>query len=181
MTGALSPGDPAAESWAFALKIYAQPGIAEACLRLQAEAGVDVMMLLTAAFAAARCGIVLSPSDIADMDDTCRPWREQIVRPLRALRVALKAGPQPAPGPVTEPLRAQIKASELAAERLQNDLLAAWLQQKAPAARAVTPDELSAVLRSVVALALQGRGGSDIRNLLPAIDLVAAAAQHRVG
>ena len=55
MTGALSPGDPAAESWAFALKIYAQPGIAEACLRLQAEAGVDVMMLLTAAFAAARC------------------------------------------------------------------------------------------------------------------------------
>lgn len=77
------------QNWTFALQIYAKPGITDACLRLQAEAGVDVMMLLTALFAAVRCGILLSPSDIKDMDDTCRSWREQIVLPLqRAARDA---------------------------------------------------------------------------------------------
>ena len=60
------------ESWDFALKLYAQPGIADACLRLQAECSVDVMMLLTAAFAAVRRGIVLQASDIQDMDEACR-------------------------------------------------------------------------------------------------------------
>jgi uncharacterized protein (TIGR02444 family) len=34
-----------ADSWAFALAIYAKPGVAEACLTLQNEAGVDVMIL----------------------------------------------------------------------------------------------------------------------------------------
>ncbi|MEH2472927.1 uncharacterized protein (TIGR02444 family) [Nitrobacteraceae bacterium AZCC 2161] len=166
-----------AESWAFALQIYAEPGIAEACLRLQAEAGVDVMMLLTAAFAAVRRGIVLQASDIQDMDEACRPWREQIVQPLRALRVALKSGPSPAPVPATEKLRSQIKASELAAEQLQNDLLAAWLQQKAPAQQAVSRMELHAVLCSVVLLALQKRESGQIDRLLPAIDDIAAAAK----
>jgi uncharacterized protein (TIGR02444 family) len=172
-----STQNPEAESWAFALQIYAEPGIVEACLRLQAEAGVDVMMLLTVAFAAVRRSIVLQATDIQDMDEACRPWREQIVQPLRALRVALKSGPLPAPVPATEKLRAQIKASELAAERLQNDLLAAWLQQKAPAPRAVTSEELHAVLGRVVLLALRKRGSGQIEALLPAIDMIAAAAR----
>ena len=45
-----------AECWAFALAIYARPGVAEACLALQNEAGVDVMLLLTT---------TLSPSSTA--------------------------------------------------------------------------------------------------------------------
>ena len=36
--------DLEAECWAFALAIYAEPGVAEACLTLQNEAGVDVML-----------------------------------------------------------------------------------------------------------------------------------------
>jgi uncharacterized protein (TIGR02444 family) len=48
------PSELEAESWAFALAIYARPGVAEACLNLQHEADVDVMLLLMAAFAARR-------------------------------------------------------------------------------------------------------------------------------
>jgi uncharacterized protein (TIGR02444 family) len=84
------------QGWAFALRLYAEPGVADACLHLQEQAGADVMLLLTVAFAC-RQGIALSPSDIRNMDAACRAWREQIVRPLRALRVALKSGPDPAP------------------------------------------------------------------------------------
>jgi uncharacterized protein (TIGR02444 family) len=162
------------QSWAFALQIYAEPGIADACLRLQAEAGVDVMMLLTAAFAAVRCGILLSPSDIKDMDDTCRSWREQIVQPLRALRVALKSWPSSTPA--TEKLRSQIKASELSAERLQNDVMAAWLQQKVPTSRAVTHCQLRMMLRSIVVFASNGRDNGQGADTWSAVDCIVEAA-----
>jgi uncharacterized protein (TIGR02444 family) len=166
-----------AESWAFALQIYAEPGVAEACLRLQAEAGIDVVMLLMATFAVVRRGILLAPADIQDMDEACRPWRELIVQPLRALRVELKSGPSPAPSPATECLRTHIKASELFAERLQNDMLADWLQQKGPESQAGTCEELRAVLHSVVILASQSRGSRQIVDVSSAIeDIVAAAA-----
>jgi uncharacterized protein (TIGR02444 family) len=162
------------QSWSFALQVYSEPGVADACLRLQGEAGVDVMMLLTAAFAAVRLGVVLSPSDIKDMDDVCRPWREQIVRPLRATRVALKSWPSPSP--VTEELRSQIKASELAAERLQNDVLAVWLQKKAPTSRAVTPSQLRDALRSIVMDASDGSEHGQIAELWSAVDCIVEAA-----
>jgi uncharacterized protein (TIGR02444 family) len=178
MSGAPLPNILANENWSFALKIYAEPGVAEACLFLQAEAGADVVMVLTAAFAASRRGILLSSSDIRDMDDNCRQWREQIVRPLRMLRVALKTGPPPAPNAVTEPLRSEIKAAELVAERLQNNLLADWLQQNAPAARLVTSDEVRIVLRSVVEFAKEVRSTDSINDHSPAIDVITSAAQR---
>ena len=166
------------ESWAFALQIYAEPGVAEACLRLQAEAGVDVVMLLMATFAVARRGILLAPSDIQDMDEACRPWRELIVQQLRALRVTLKLGSSPAPSPATERLHTHIKAGELIAERLQNDMLANWLQQKGPKSRPGTRDELRVVLRSVVMLNLRGPGNRHIDDVSSDIeDIVAATAR----
>ncbi|WJR80975.1 TIGR02444 family protein [Bradyrhizobium sp. NP1] len=168
--------EPNLESWAFALQLYAKPGVADACLRLQAEAGVDVMMLLTAVFAAVRRGIVLEPPAIQDMNEVCRPWREQIVQPLRGLRVALKSGPLPAPTGGSEQLRTQIKAAELAAERLQNDLLTEWLEQKAPAPRPVTHEDVRAVVCSVVLLALEKRESEMNSDILSLVDGIVAAA-----
>src|ERR1700727_2658174 len=116
--------DLEAECWAFALAIYARPGVAEACLTLQNEAGVDVMLMLMATFAAVRHRNLLTPVEIEALDEACRPWREQIVRRLRAIRTELKTGPKPAPGEATEPFRAKIKALELEAEKLENRILA---------------------------------------------------------
>lgn len=146
------------ESWGFALKLYAEPGIADACLRLQARYGVDVMMLLIAAFAAIRRGVVLTPLEIAEMDGVCRPWREQIVLPLRGLRTTLKAGPAPAPGEGSERLRSSIKSAELSAERLQNELLAHWLANRTPVPRVAERAEIIAALHTLVRFASQSRG-----------------------
>ena len=60
--------------------IYSRPGVANACLKLQNEAGVDVMMFLMVAYAAVRHRIFLTASEIRTLDETCRPWREQIVQ-----------------------------------------------------------------------------------------------------
>ena len=170
--------DIEADGWAFALHIYAQPGIADACLRLQDEAGVDVMMFLMIVFAAIRHRVLLTPAEIRELDEVCRPWREQIVQPLRALRTQLKTGPLPAPSSATEPFRSTIKAAELAAERLQNQLLAERLPLRAPERDTVIPEDLRSVLRSVVTLALEKRSGKQLSDLLPSIDTVVDAAMQ---
>src|ERR1700733_971436 len=168
--------DIEADGWAFALHIYAQPGIADACLRLQDEAGVDVMMFLMIVFAAIRHRVLLTPAEIRELDEVCRPWREQIVQPLRALRTQLKTGPLPAPNSETEPFRSTIKAAELAAERLQNRLLAEHLPLRPPERDIVAPEDLRSVLRSVVALALEKRPGKPLSGLHSSIDAVVDAA-----
>ena len=165
-----------AESWAFALQLYAKPGIADACLKLQDEAGLDVMMSLMIVFAAVRHRVLLTPAEIKELDEACRPWREQIVHPLRAIRTRLKTGPSPAPGSATEPFRSAIKAAELAAERLQNQLLAERLPLRAPERDIVAADDLRSVLASVVRLALEKRPGKPLSDLLPTINVIAGAA-----
>jgi uncharacterized protein (TIGR02444 family) len=170
--------DCAAESWAFALRIYAEHDVAEACLKLQADASVDVMMLLVATFAASRRRIRLSAADIKDMEAACRPWREQVVQPLRALRTMLKTGPAPAPGVATEKLRSGIKASELAAERLENDLLAEWLRNKPVASHALTREEVGVVLHAIIENAMHAGGSDRIDAFLPAIDVILSAVDN---
>ncbi|MBO4221071.1 TIGR02444 family protein [Bradyrhizobium neotropicale] len=164
------------ESWAFALELYAEPGIADACLVLQNECGVDVMVLLMATFAAVRRGIALTPFDVAAMDAVCRDWRERVVLPLRALRTMLKSGPAPAPNEQSEKLRSSIKAAELSAERLQNELLAQWLAKLPPGACALQRGDIISALRAVIDLALQERQGEPSAAQLSLIGVIADTA-----
>lgn len=176
----LSRHELEADSWAFALHIYARPGVADTCLKLQNEAGVDVMMLLMVSYAAVRHRILLTPSEIRALDQACRPWREQIVRPLRAIRSGLKTGPLPAPNSETEEFRSKVKAIELASERLQNQLLAECLPLRPPERDAVDPEDLRSILRSVVTLFLETRGSGKIAGLLPSINEIVEAATHEM-
>ncbi|WP_207461138.1 TIGR02444 family protein [Azospirillum sp. SYSU D00513] len=101
--------------WDFSLAVYARPGVAAACLGLQDRRGIDVNMLLLAAWAGRACGVALSRAELERIDSAIRPWREEVVRPLRAVRRCVKgedAG-----------LYDRMKAAELAAERIQQDRL----------------------------------------------------------
>lgn len=168
------------QSWSFALQLYAEPGVSEACLKLQSDANVDVMLLLVATFAATKKGIALTPSDINDMDDACRAWREGVVQPLRRLRTTLKSGPAPAPSTATDELRSRIKTSELAAERIENDLLANWLAsettrfQPAPLSKA----DINAVINLVVIASLGGRRPSSLSQA--ALETILAAVVRQL-
>jgi uncharacterized protein (TIGR02444 family) len=170
------------DSWAFALAIYARPGVAEACLALQNEAGVDVMMLLMVTFAAVRYRILLTRDEIEALDDSCRPWREQIVWPLRTIRAGLKSGPLPAPSSETEQFRARVKAIELAAEKLQNQCLAECLPLRpgkdAKYKDAVRSEQLHAVLGDVVKLFADRRESKPGGTLSSSIDMIVEAAMQ---
>jgi uncharacterized protein (TIGR02444 family) len=175
-----SPSELEADGWAFALDVYARPGIADGCLSLQNEAGVDVMMLLVIAFAAARLRILLTFAEVGELDQACRPWREQIVWPLRAIRSGLKSGPTPAPSTDTEQFRSKIKTVELAAERLQTRLLIERLPQRPPKPDAVTAEELRTILGCVVSLFIDKRGKTPDAELFPSIDKIVDAVMQEV-
>ena len=165
-----------AASWAFALAIYARPGVADACLTLQNEVGVDVMLLMMATFATVKRRTLLTADEIGALDQACGPWREQIVKKLRTIRTELKTGPRPAPSEATEPFRSRIKTLELEAERLENQLLAECLPARPPAHGPATPEQLHAVLHDVVTFFADKRGIKLDTRLSPSIDAIVEAA-----
>lgn len=119
---------PPRDFWAFSLRLYATPGVAPACLALQDRAGADVNLVLFAFWAASR-GQRLDPAQLAGVDAAVRPWREGVVRPLRAARRALKAlgGTE-----ATERLRDQVKRAELEAEQQQQAAMEGLLPRAEP-------------------------------------------------
>jgi uncharacterized protein (TIGR02444 family) len=166
------------ESWAFALALYARPGVADACLALQNEADVDVMLLLMATFAAVKHRTYLAPDEIGALDEICRPWREQIVRRLRTIRTELKTGPAPAPSSETEQFRSKVKALELEAETLENKLLAQSLPLRPSRQEAVRTEQLRAVLNDVVMHFAGRRGTKAGASVSSSIEAIVGAAMQ---
>ena len=77
--------------WDFSQDLYGRPGVAEACLSLQDRRGLDVNILLFCCWAGMR-GQALTVEALAACLDTVRPWQDQVVKPLRAVRRWLKVG-----------------------------------------------------------------------------------------
>ncbi|PWC83819.1 hypothetical protein TSH100_19865 [Azospirillum sp. TSH100] len=101
--------------WDFSLAVYGRPGVPACCLALQDRRGVDVNLLLFAAWAGLDCGIRLSDEELARIDGSVAGWREEVVRPLRVLRRRAKAE--------DDAFYRRMKAAELEAERVQQDRL----------------------------------------------------------
>ncbi len=124
--------------WRFSLQFYRRAGVADACIVLQDEAGVDVNVLLFLLWCA-REGRRLSASEVAALDRACAPWRNVTVIPLRAVRRALKSPPPLIAAGNAELFRTRIKAVELEAERLQQEALHARFAAKQPGEAGASP------------------------------------------
>jgi uncharacterized protein (TIGR02444 family) len=108
--------------WTFSLGFYARPGVAETCLRLQDETGVDVNVMLYLLFLAAN-GRRIDAAAIERIDAASGEWREAIVRPLRGVRRRLRSSLGPFDTALTAALRSEVKRIELESERLQQTML----------------------------------------------------------
>jgi uncharacterized protein (TIGR02444 family) len=114
----------AGEFWDFSLAVYAWPGVSEAALRLQDEAGKDVNIALACLFAGLARGSALDPATLGDIVTSVEPWTEAAIRPLRAARRQLKKYDA---DPDSAALRRRVQAMELEAERLAQRRIAAVL------------------------------------------------------
>lgn len=110
----------ASDEWQFVAAAYARPGVAQACLLLQDELGVDVLVLLHLAFVRFRSLTPVASEQIEMADRAVREWRDKVVQPLRAVRRSLDKN-----DPHVHGLRADIQRCELNAERHGLSLLAA--------------------------------------------------------
>lgn len=121
-----------------------------ACLELQERRGLDVNVLLFAAWAGAACGVRLSAAGLARADAAVASWRAEVVHPLRAVRRRVK-GEDAA-------LYERLKDAELAAERMQQDRLFA-ASGLTPAA--VPPDSGAALAEANLRLLVPGGDPAD--------------------
>jgi len=111
--------------WDFAVSLYGQDGVEEACLALQNRLGADVNMMIFCVWLAA-CGN--GSANLAQFLGSAlklsRDWRHALVEPLRSCRQSLKefaASAQDAhlDNAALLNLRDHVKTCELEAERLQ--------------------------------------------------------------
>ena len=112
--------------WRFSLRTYRQPGVADACIALQDECGVDVNVLLFFLWLAADKKLIPALQARA-VCEQAGLWRDDVVAPLRTVRRKLKDGSTLVGRDIAELLRTRIKAIELEAERLQQEALYAMV------------------------------------------------------
>ncbi len=105
----------------YAARLYRHEGVEPVLLTLQDEAGLDVLLLLSACWLGAR-GVAPAAVDWVALAGRCQPWRQALIEPLRQLRRRLKGESG------AESLRAQVQACELEAEWLQLRRLAFCLE-----------------------------------------------------
>jgi uncharacterized protein (TIGR02444 family) len=108
--------------WRFSLGFYRQSGVADACIGLQDDCGVDVNLLLFLLWLASD-GRLLAADEVKRLDDMVRGWRNLTIVPVRDVRRRLKGARTMVDSATQEAYRNRIKAVELEAERLQQEAL----------------------------------------------------------
>lgn len=125
--------------WDFSLRVYAVPGVAQACLELQNRCGADVNLLLLALYAAS-LDRRLDAGSFRMLDDAVRAWRADVVGPLRSVRRRLKAAPVGFNEEDAEAVRELAIRAELRAEQSEQSRLEALLPAGLLEPNAATPN-----------------------------------------
>lgn len=111
--------------WDFSVDLYARDRVANACLDLQTTCQVDVNVLLLCYWHGMYHG-ELSDETLSQALDISAHWNRQVVQPLRHVRKWMKEHPEGLPmgdRVEFETLRGRVKLDELAAEKIEQELL----------------------------------------------------------
>lgn len=111
--------------WRFSLMVYARPGIADALIRLQDQGGHNVNFVLFGLWLGLCQEAGLDAAGLARAKTAIEAIDRAVVAPLRDLRRALKAHPDPD----IRALRRRVLALEIAAERRAQARLAASVRR----------------------------------------------------
>lgn len=105
--------------WSWSLARYARPGAESLLLRLQDECGLNVNVLLWAVWCAEHFEAAPEIAFRKALDDV-NAWQGRVTKPLCGIRRDLKSL---ADMDGADALRVQVKASELAAEKIEQTML----------------------------------------------------------
>ncbi len=157
--------------WHFSLGYYRKRGVADACIALQDDYGVDVNLLLFLLWLAS-LERRITLAELTSLSDTVRGWQAGVIAPLRDLRRKLKHAPPLVEAGAAELFRTKVKGLELEAERLQQQAMFE-LSRRAPLGEAA--DSVAGAARANVAALqnLMGRGFP-----IPTVDALIAALKE---
>jgi uncharacterized protein (TIGR02444 family) len=155
--------------WRFSLGFYRQPGVADACIALQDEAGVDVNILLFLLWNAT-LGRTLSNNAVAELERKVGPLRDATVIPLRTLRRALRTPPPVVEPGAAEAFRTHVKRVELEAERLQQQTMYELASQMAFGGASAPGDAARASIAAYQAMCPRTFPQPALDTILSAID-----------
>lgn len=139
--------------WPFAVHVYALPGVAGLCLRLQDEHALDVNVLLAILWRACH-GMEVDDAALERLLVAARPVQAR-VREIRALRQSV--GSDRASEPRWQETYEQLKAAELAAERVALSMLEQSLASDPASESAPPPASPTGAVARELALAALGR------------------------
>lgn len=121
--------------WDHSLLVYGGEGVSAACIALQDRHGLDVNLILYCLWIGQDGGGVLQAADFDRLIAASGDWNADVIRRLRAARLAIKAGFDALPTELGDSLRKRILDIEIDGERAEQLLLAPLLDRKRDAAR----------------------------------------------
>lgn len=112
--------------WNFSLEVYAAEGVARACLELQERRRLNVNVMLLCVWLGASGRGTLTVDRLKALLAEIEPWHSGVVVAARAMRSRVRAGDWPtAPAESVQAARRRIAEAELAAEHVEQLMLAA--------------------------------------------------------
>jgi uncharacterized protein (TIGR02444 family) len=118
--------------WRWSLRLYARPGVERACLWLQERCGADVNLLLLCCWLTSR-GRSADRRFLAGAMAGAAAWRREAVEPLRRVRRRLRRRLRGVPEEWRELARSRVRTAELAAEQVEQVILARRAARLPPA------------------------------------------------
>ncbi|MGI9307712.1 MAG: TIGR02444 family protein [Gammaproteobacteria bacterium] len=115
---------PSHPFWGYSLRLYAQPGVQQACLQLQDEFDLDVNLVLFCVWTGAEGPGELRPEELAQCIAQGGLWQREVVKPLRLIRRRLKTESMGAPQALSAAFRPGVQSLEIEAEHVQQLILA---------------------------------------------------------
>lgn len=173
---------------AFATTVYRKPEVADACLRLQQELGVDVPILLFCAW----FGCVRGDLDnkmLAQVIKKSRPYSTHVVKSLREARRWMKQPDESQNSFLTtknqqawQSLREQIKSIEISAELLWLDGLQSLSESMSNEVGSAQVSATS-VMGNMLKYCLSVKSESELKSkgVPPLLEHIAVACEHLAG
>lgn len=121
--------------WDHSLRVYGGDGVSAACIALQDRHGLDVNLILYCLWIGQDGGGVLSGADFDRLIAASGDWNADVIRRLRAARLAIKGGFDALPAGLGDSLRKRILDIEIEGERAEQLLLAPLLDRPRDAVR----------------------------------------------
>lgn len=114
---------PDSPFWDYSLRLYSAPGVADSCIALQDEYGLDVNMLLFCAWCATEGAGRLDGADIGQALARTRDWQARVVQPLRAVRRYCSRDDSEPGDTLRETMKLAVQTVELDAEHVEQLIL----------------------------------------------------------